>query len=38
VRTKVSYDLAYIQSQSLVTDLRIMLQTIPAILFRRGGW
>jgi lipopolysaccharide/colanic/teichoic acid biosynthesis glycosyltransferase len=38
VRTKVSYDLAYIQSQSLAGDLRIMLQTIPTILFRRGGW
>ncbi len=38
VRTKVSYDLAYIQSQSLVGDLRIMLRTIPTILFRRGGW
>ena len=38
VRTKVSYDLAYIQRQSLFTDLRIMLQTIPTILFRRGGW
>jgi lipopolysaccharide/colanic/teichoic acid biosynthesis glycosyltransferase len=38
VRTKVSYDLAYIQRQSLGTDLRIMLQTIPTILFRRGGW
>jgi lipopolysaccharide/colanic/teichoic acid biosynthesis glycosyltransferase len=38
VRTKVSYDLAYIQSRSLLGDFRIMLQTIPTILFRRGGW
>ena len=38
VRTKVSYDLEYIRRQSLAEDLRIMLQTIPTILFRRGGW
>ncbi len=38
VRTKVSYDLEYIRRQSLAEDLRIMLQTIPAVLFRRGGW
>jgi lipopolysaccharide/colanic/teichoic acid biosynthesis glycosyltransferase len=38
VRTKVSYDLEYIRRQGLVEDLRIMLQTIPTILFRRGGW
>ena len=38
VRTKVSYDLEYIRRQSLGEDLRIMLQTIPTILFRRGGW
>jgi lipopolysaccharide/colanic/teichoic acid biosynthesis glycosyltransferase len=38
VRTKVSYDLEYIRRQSLAEDFRIMLQTIPTILFRRGGW
>ena len=38
VRTKVTYDLEYIRRQSLVEDLRIMLKTVPAILFRRGGW
>jgi lipopolysaccharide/colanic/teichoic acid biosynthesis glycosyltransferase len=38
VRTKVSYDLEYIRRRSLVEDVRIMLQTIPTILFRRGGW
>jgi len=38
VRTKVSYDLEYIRRRSLAEDLRIMLQTIPTILFRRGGW
>ncbi|MGH7498433.1 MAG: sugar transferase [Gemmatimonadales bacterium] len=38
VRTKVSYDLEYIRRQGLAEDLRIMLKTIPTILFRRGGW
>jgi lipopolysaccharide/colanic/teichoic acid biosynthesis glycosyltransferase len=38
VRTKVSYDLEYIRRQSLSQDLRIMLKTVPVILFRRGGW
>jgi lipopolysaccharide/colanic/teichoic acid biosynthesis glycosyltransferase len=38
VRTKVTYDLEYIRRQSLVEDLRIMIKTVPAILFRRGGW
>ena len=38
VRTKVRFDLEYIRRQSLREDLRIMLRTIPVILFRRGGW
>jgi lipopolysaccharide/colanic/teichoic acid biosynthesis glycosyltransferase len=38
VRTKVSYDLEYIRRQSVREDLRIMLKTIPVILWRRGGW
>lgn len=38
VRTKLRYDLEYIQKRSLLTDLKIMLKTIPVILFRRGGW
>jgi lipopolysaccharide/colanic/teichoic acid biosynthesis glycosyltransferase len=38
VRTKVRYDLEYIRRQSLMEDLRIMLRTIPVVLFRRGGW
>jgi lipopolysaccharide/colanic/teichoic acid biosynthesis glycosyltransferase len=38
VRTKVRYDLEYIRKQSVWEDLRIMLRTIPVILFRRGGW
>ena len=38
VRTKVRYDLEYIRRRSFFEDLRIMLRTIPVILFRRGGW
>ena len=38
VRTKVEYDLEYIRRQSLWEDLKIMVKTIPVMLFRRGGW
>jgi len=38
VRTKVRYDLEYIRRRSLAEDVRIMLQTIPVIFLRRGGW
>jgi lipopolysaccharide/colanic/teichoic acid biosynthesis glycosyltransferase len=38
VRTKVRYDLEYIQRRSFWQDAWIMLRTIPVILFRRGGW
>ena len=38
VRTKVRFDLEYIRRQSLREDLRIMLRTIPVMLFRRGSW
>ncbi|MGH7718244.1 MAG: sugar transferase [Gemmatimonadaceae bacterium] len=38
VRTKVRYDLEYLQRQSLAEDLRIMFKTVPVMLFRRGGW
>jgi lipopolysaccharide/colanic/teichoic acid biosynthesis glycosyltransferase len=38
VRTKVRYDLEYIERRSFWEDLRIMLRTIPVILFRKGGW
>ena len=38
VRSKVEHDLQYIQHQSIKEDFRIMLKTIPVVLFRRGGW
>jgi len=38
VRRKVSYDLEYIRRQSVREDLRIMVMTIPVMLFRHSGW
>jgi lipopolysaccharide/colanic/teichoic acid biosynthesis glycosyltransferase len=38
VRRKVQYDLEYIGRQSLAEDCRIMLQTVPVIVFRKGAW
>lgn len=37
VRKKVAADLEYIESQSLVEDLRIMAMTAPVMLFRKGS-
>jgi lipopolysaccharide/colanic/teichoic acid biosynthesis glycosyltransferase len=38
VRSKVRYDLEYLGRQSVVEDVRIMLRTVPVMLFKRGGW
>lgn len=38
VRRKLHYDLEYIRTQGVWTDLKIMFKTVPVILFRRGGW
>jgi lipopolysaccharide/colanic/teichoic acid biosynthesis glycosyltransferase len=38
VRRKVSLDLEYITRQSLTEDLKIMLRTLPVVVFRKGGW
>ncbi|MGH7467504.1 MAG: sugar transferase [Longimicrobiales bacterium] len=38
VKRKLQYDLEYIDRQTPITDLRIMLQTIPVVLLKRGGW
>ena len=38
VRNKVSYDLEYVQRQSVLEDLRIMLRTVPVVVFKRGAW
>lgn len=38
VKKKVEADLKYIENQSILTDLRIMLLTVPVVVFRKGGW
>lgn len=38
VRRKVQYDLEYLRRRSLAEDIRIMVKTVPVVLFRRGGW
>jgi len=38
VRRKVQYDLEYLRRRSIAEDLRIMLKTVPVVLFRKGGW
>jgi lipopolysaccharide/colanic/teichoic acid biosynthesis glycosyltransferase len=38
VKRKVEFDLEYIREPSFWRDLKIMLETIPVILLRRGGW
>ncbi len=37
VRKKVHYDLEYIASQGIWTDLKIMALTLPVMVFRRGA-
>lgn len=38
VRSKLRYDLEYIEHQSILTDLRIVFGTVPVMLFRVGSW
>ena len=38
VKTKVRYDLEYLQRQGIAQDLLIIAKTVPVMLFRRGGW
>jgi len=38
VKRKVQYDLEYIHRQSLAEDCRILLRTVPVIVFRKGAW
>ncbi len=37
VRTKVRYDLEYIRQQGMLFDLKIMLLTVPVMVFKRGA-
>ncbi|MGH7503813.1 MAG: sugar transferase [Longimicrobiales bacterium] len=38
VRRKVSYDLQYIEHVSALEDLRIMVLTLPAVVWKKSGW
>lgn len=38
VRSKVRYDLEYIERQGVAEDLMIMARTVPVMIFRKGGW
>jgi lipopolysaccharide/colanic/teichoic acid biosynthesis glycosyltransferase len=38
VKRKVAFDLQYISRRSAAEDLRIMLRTVPVIVFKRGAW
>jgi lipopolysaccharide/colanic/teichoic acid biosynthesis glycosyltransferase len=38
VRNKLRFDVLYLGRQGLVEDLKIMLKTVPVVLFKRGGW
>jgi lipopolysaccharide/colanic/teichoic acid biosynthesis glycosyltransferase len=38
VRKKVALDLDYIRRRSLLEDVKIMLETVPVVVFRRGAW
>jgi lipopolysaccharide/colanic/teichoic acid biosynthesis glycosyltransferase len=38
VRRKVQYDLEYLRRRSLAQDIKIMIKTVPVVLFRKGGW
>ena len=38
VERKVALDLEYVTRQSALEDVRIMLRTIPVVLFKRGAW
>lgn len=38
VRRKVAYDLEYVTRQSLLEDLKIMVRTVPVMVFKQGAW
>lgn len=38
VQRKVQYDLEYLRRRSLAKDIKIMVKTVPVVLFRKGGW
>jgi lipopolysaccharide/colanic/teichoic acid biosynthesis glycosyltransferase len=38
VRRKLAFDLEYITRRSVTEDVRIMLKTVPVVVFKRGAW
>jgi lipopolysaccharide/colanic/teichoic acid biosynthesis glycosyltransferase len=38
VRVKVGFDLEYIARHSALQDLKIMLKTLPVVVFKKGAW
>ena len=38
VRRKLEFDLEYITQRSASKDFRIMLRTVPVVIFRKGAW
>jgi len=38
VRRKIELDLEYVQRQSVREDLKIMLRTVPVVVFKQGAW
>jgi lipopolysaccharide/colanic/teichoic acid biosynthesis glycosyltransferase len=38
VKRKVQLDVEYLSKASTLLDLRILLKTVPVVLFQRGGW
>jgi lipopolysaccharide/colanic/teichoic acid biosynthesis glycosyltransferase len=38
VRRKLLFDLEYIAGRSWQTDLKLLLQTVPVVIFQRGAW
>lgn len=38
VKRKLNFDLEYVERHCTLEDLRIMLRTVPVVVFRRGGW
>jgi len=38
VRSKVSWDLRYINEQGFWVDIKIMLATVPSVLLKYRGW
>ena len=38
VRKKLAFDLQYIDNRSVQQDIKVLLQTVPVVVFQRGAW